>query len=249
MERTFTDLHTHILPGVDDGAKDMGKALEMLRQQKACGVDRVALTPHFYPLREEFQAFLDKRQKAYEALLSNWDKETMPELRLAAEVHYSPSLSELDMRRLTIGESNYLLLELSDNSFPAHIESILKMIQQQGMIPILAHVERCTYFMEEPDRLVQLVKLGAMAQVSSKAIIEKKRQKFVQVCMKKNVAQIVASDFHDLWEKKYLIGNVASKADAEMITRAEKFAKAVWDNVLPPAYKAESITRTLFGYR
>ncbi|MBQ7769456.1 MAG: capsular biosynthesis protein [Oscillospiraceae bacterium] len=249
MECTFTDLHTHILPGVDDGAKNMEKALEMLRMQKACGVDRVALTPHFYPLREEFQAFLEKRQLAYEALLPNWDRETMPELRLAAEVHYSPTLSELDMRRLTIGESNYLLLELSNTSFPAHIESILKAIQQQGIVPILAHVERCEYFMEEPDRLVQLVKLGAMAQVSTKAMVEKKRRKFVQVCLQKSVAQIVASDIHDLWEKKYLVGNVVSKANEKMITRAEEFAKAVWDNVLPPAYTVDPVKRTLFGYR
>ena len=112
MHSAFTDLHTHILPGVDDGAKDLEKALEMLRMQKACGVERVALTPHFYPLREEFQSFLDKRQQAYEGLLPNWDAESMPDLRLGAEVHYSPALAELDLRRLTIGQSDYLLLEL-----------------------------------------------------------------------------------------------------------------------------------------
>lgn len=248
MERSFTDLHTHILPGVDDGAKNVDTALEMLRMQKECGVDRVALTPHFYPLREEFQVFLDKRQRAYEEMLLKWDRETMPELRLAAEVHYSPALSELDLRRLTIGGSDYLLLELSDATFPAHIETILKTILQQGITPILAHIERCVYFMEEPDRLVHMVKLGAMAQVSAKSVIEKKRRKFAQVCLEKSVAQIIASDIHNSWEKKYLVSNVVSKTDEKMITRTEEFARAVWDNVPIPEYTVGSIKRTVFGY-
>ena len=243
----FTDLHTHILPGVDDGAKNLEKALEMLRLQKASGVDRVALTPHFYPLREEFQAFLEKRQRAYDELLPNWDRETMPDLRLGAEVHYSPTLVELDLRSLTIGKSNYLLLELSDTAFPAHIEAILKMMLQQGITPILAHVERCVYFLEEPSRLVHLVEMGALAQVSSKSMVEKKRQKFVEICLKKSVAQIVASDIHDLWEEKYLLGNIAPNTDGK-ITRAEDFAQAVWDNAPPPVYKVNPIKKTLFGY-
>lgn len=248
MHSAFTDLHTHILPGVDDGAKDLEKALEMLRMQKACGVERVALTPHFYPLREEFQSFLDKRQQAYEGLLPNWDAESMPDLRLGAEVHYSPALAELDLRRLTIGQSDYLLLELSNNAFPAHIETILKMMLQQGITPILAHVERCVYFLEEPGTLVQLVELGAMAQVSSKAMVEKKKKKFVEACLQKNVAQFIASDIHDLWEEKYLLGNIAPKTDEKLITRAEGFAQAVWNNAPPPAYTVSPIKRTLFGY-
>lgn len=248
MGMTLTDLHTHILPGIDDGAKDLEASLKILRKQKECGVERVALTPHFYPMRQELQEFLDRRQLAYEELMRSWDAETMPQLRLSAEVHYSPALAELDLRSLTIGESRYLLLELSDTVYPTHIETILEHIQQQGLIPILAHVERCDYFLERPDRLVRLVKQGALSQVSATAMVEKKEQKFVQTCLKKNVAQIIASDIHDLWEEKYLIGNVASKMDAEIITHAEQFAKAVWDNVLPPAYTAEPIKRTLFGY-
>jgi len=54
----LTDLHTHILPGIDDGAKCVEDSLEMLCRQKESGVERVALTPHFYPLREELQDYI-----------------------------------------------------------------------------------------------------------------------------------------------------------------------------------------------
>ena len=112
MEITLTDLHTHILPGIDDGARNLEASLEILRRQKENGVERVALTSHFYPLREELQDYLDKRQRAYEELMSAWDAETMPQLRLGAEVHYSPSIVEMDLRSIALAQSDYLLIIL-----------------------------------------------------------------------------------------------------------------------------------------
>jgi len=244
----LTDLHTHILHGIDDGAEDLEAALEMLRLQKTNGVERVVLTPHFYPLREELQSFLERRQRAYEELIPSWDGEIMPQMKLGAEVHYSPSIVECDLRSLTVGQGNYMLLELSDTVFPTHIEEVLKIVKEQGVTPILAHVERCSYFREEPRRLVHLVEQGALAQTSAKALATPQRRKFAEICLQKNVAHIIASDIHHKGESETCLGAVAEKVNEEILTQAEVFARAVWDNTQPPDFQANPIKRKLFGY-
>ncbi|MBQ7329966.1 MAG: capsular biosynthesis protein [Oscillospiraceae bacterium] len=248
MEMTLTDLHTHILPGVDDGAKDLEASLEILRKQKKSGVERVALTSHFYPMREELQDFLDRRQRAYEELLYAWDVDTMPQLRLGAEVHYSSSIADMDLRKLSLAQSDYLLVELSDTMVPAHIEQVLKIILSQGITPILAHVERCAYFMEDPSKLLHLIELGALAQITTRALHNKRRQKFAEICLQKNVAQIIASDVHGIWELKTGLGALKESLSGGTIERAEAFARAVWDNTPLPVFEPEPIKRKLFGY-
>lgn len=248
MGMTLTDLHTHILPGVDDGAKDLKASLEILRRQKESGVERVALTSHFYPIREELQSFLDRRQRAYEELLSAWDEGTMPQLRLGAEVHYSPALAEMELRSIALAESDYLLLELSDTTLPAHIEQVIRIMQGQGITPILAHVERCTYFMEDPAKLMRLIELGALAQVTTRALHNKKRQKFANICLHKNVAHIIASDVHGAWELKTGLGAMKGVLSEAAVEQAERFAQAVWDNTPLPAVEPIPIKRKLFGY-
>lgn len=244
----MTDLHTHILPGVDDGAEDLEKALHMLYAQKASGVERVALTPHFYPLREEFEFFLEKRQQAYDLLLSNWDEATMPQLRLGAEVHYSPSLANMDLRKLTLDKTDYLLLELSDTVLPAFLESVLQQMMDQGITPILAHVERCVYFAEAPARLLQFIQMGALAQISLRMLNYRKMRKFAEICLQKDVAQIIASDIHSVGAVKSCLGDLVANINKETVIKAEMFARAVWDNIQLPAFEPIPIQKKLFGY-
>lgn len=244
----LTDLHTHILPGIDDGAEDLDKSLQMLYAQKASGVERVALTPHFYPLREELEQFLEKRQQAYELLLPNWDKTTMPQLRLGAEVHYSPCLADMDIQSLTLDKTDYLLIELADTALPPLIEPVLQRILDQGITPILAHVERCVYFAEEPARLMRLIELGALAQISLRILPNKRMRKFAEICLQKNAAQIIASDIHGVGESKSALGELLEDLDEETVVQAEAFARAVWDNAPLPQFDPVPIKRKLFGY-
>lgn len=248
MAYSLTDLHAHILPGMDDGAQDLETSLQMLRMEKESGVDRVALTSHFYPLREDFDAFVERRQQAYETLLSAWDRETMPELKLGAEVRYSPQLAEFDLRKLTFENSDYMLLELSNTEVPAHIDRVLEIILSQGITPILAHIERCTYFRKEPELLCHLIRRGALAQVSAKALRSKHDMKFIYPCLINGLAHFIASDAHAPLSESCL-GNIVDVLDDDLVNSAESFAKAIWDNECPPAFAIYDLKRTLFGYR
>ncbi len=248
MGGTLTDLHTHILPAVDDGAENLESALKLLQWQKEHGIHRVALTSHFYPLREDLDSYLQRRQQAFSALLKAWDPATMPSLQLGAEVRYSPQLAQMDLRSLTIGNSDYLLLELSDTSVPTHIEQVVDIMLMQGITPILAHVERCTYFRQEPIRLLNLVRIGLLAQLSTRAFESRPDQKFAEICLKNGLAHIIASDIHNLRGGDPSLADVAKKLTPEAMDRAEEFARAVWDNTAPPTFSMHPVNKGLFGY-
>ncbi len=248
MKRGFTDIHTHILPSVDDGAQSVEDALELLCLQKNNGVERVMLTPHFYPQMEILADFLARGQQAYTAFMSRWDANTMPQLQLGAEVHYSPALVEMELEQLTLGNGNYLLLELSDNEIPAHAEQVIAEIRRKGITPILAHVERCIYFRYRPELLLRLVQAGALAQISAKALQDKKDRGFGESCIKNGLGHIVASDLHGKDGKDPFIGELAEGKYRELIAWTESFAKAVWDNGPLPPFAVRSVNRKVFGY-
>ena len=249
MNNSLTDLHTHILPQFDDGADSLDTAWEMLRVQKRSGVDRVMLTSHFYPLREEFAEFLSRRQRAYDELLSGWDADTMPELRLGAEVRYSAELVDMDLRHVTLGGSDYMLLELSDTRLPSHIRDVADGIMMQGITPILAHVERCVYFRKEPERLLDLIGMGVLAQVSAKVLRDKEDKKFARACLENGLAHVVVSDAHGLRHRTPCWGTIAAAEDEALVRRTETFARAIWNNEVVPTFGVSGIKKTLFGYR
>lgn len=242
----LTDLHTHILPGIDDGAKDLEAAMQMLRMQKASGVARVAVTPHFYPLGESLEEFLERRQQAWELLLPGWDGSTMPQLRLGAEVHFSPCLADMDLRKLTLHETDYILLELPDAIQPTFLEPVMQQILDRGITPILAHVERCVYFAEKPAKLQHLIEMGALAQISLRMLPNKRVRQFAEICLQKNVAQIIASDIHSA--ENTALGVLAEGMPEDIVERAELFARAVWDNAQLPDFTPAPVQRKLFGY-
>ncbi len=249
MSLTVTDLHAHILPAFDDGAEDMETALQMLREAKAGGVDRLALTSHFYPQREEFSCYIERRQAAFEALTSRWDHDTMPQLKLGAEVRYTPALVQMDLRQLTIGESDYMLLELPTDFVPAHVEHVVQDILDMGITPILAHVERCYYFRKSPERLLELIHLGALAQVSARALRDRRDSGFSMACLRNGLAHVIASDAHGLLNGSPCLSRLVADMNEDVVARAEEFACAIWNNKCPPAFYIASVKKSMFGYR
>ena len=112
----MTDLHTHILPGMDDGAPDVETGLRMLRMEREQGVDAVALTPHYYSADESIDAFLRRRRAASEkledAIARQPDGETLPRRILGAEVAWAPYMDRWEkLDELCYEGSEYLLLE------------------------------------------------------------------------------------------------------------------------------------------
>lgn len=242
------DLHCHILPGIDDGPKELSDAKEMLAMQQASGVECLFLTPHFYSEEKKVDIFLSDREETWEKLNAALTPREKTQIRLGAEVRYGEHLLSMDLRSLTLGESDYLLLELPGQRYPAYIHKFIDELLGKGLIPILAHVERYTYFREEPELLKGLVDIGVLAQVSAQALFDKQDKNFSVACLQHGLAQIVASDAHNTTVRKPCMEEIR-KLPKNLQQLHDAITSAVWDNELPPYIRTTSVKKTFFGYR
>ena len=139
----MTDIHTHILPGMDDGAATVDQSLEMLKCCKEQGVDTVVLTPHFYPWMEALDSFLERRAQAFRQLTAEIEPD-MPQLVLGAEVAWYPNLDTMgQIGELSLGQSNCIMVEMPNAPWTEPmLDQIERLSAVAGMTPILAHVER-----------------------------------------------------------------------------------------------------------
>lgn len=242
------DIHSHILPGIDDGAGNVEESRAMLTLQLASGADRLFLTPHYHPEEIPLDVFLAEREKAWTELKAELDENRTLQARLGAEVRYCPELLSLDLRKVTLGSSDYLLLELPGRRYLAYTEQMMEELLGRGIVPILAHVERCTYFREKPELLKRLVELGVLAQVSAKALFDKRDKRFAISCLEHNLAQMIASDSHNTTDRRPCM-ELLNRLPEELRQLHETFSGAVWDNELPPYIRPSIVKKTIFGYR
>ena len=136
------EYHCHILPGIDDGAKDAETSLAMIEMMKEQGIERIAATPHFYAHREKSVAdFMKKRQAAFDKIR---DKAAVSDIRLGAEVSIEHGISELpDIEKLAIEGTRMILLELPYRAYAKWMsEEIYNIGAEYKLKVILAHVHR-----------------------------------------------------------------------------------------------------------
>ncbi len=164
----MTDLHTHILPGMDDGAPDVQTALAMLEQERQQGADTVALTPHYYPSRESVKRFLERRSEAFAALCAEAGTRDLPKLLLGAEVAWAPGMEDWEqLKELCYEGTNILLVELPFAPWTDELFHQLYAIEsKRGILPMIAHVERY-FFCQEKSKMRALMDLELPMQVSA----------------------------------------------------------------------------------
>ena len=187
----MTDLHTHILPGMDDGPKDPQTALRLLELQLRQGVTEIALTSHFDPEGETAADFLGRREAAFGKL-----KEICPRgltLKLGCEVYFTPAVLGMDAGQLCLEGTSLLLLELPVLQKPAFLPEVLSGLRNRGITPLIAHAERYQYVRRDPGILAQWKALGAVIQLSSGAM---KEDALARKMVKWGLADVLASDAH-----------------------------------------------------
>ncbi|MEZ3453400.1 MAG: hypothetical protein K1W17_03415 [Oscillospiraceae bacterium] len=170
------DFHSHILPGMDDGAADIKESLAMLKMLSEAKVDKVVLTPHFYRQNERIGSFLKRREAAFEKL-SEAAAEVggCPEMILGAEVYFYPSLSsDPDFHKLCIENTGYILLELPFEQFHDNFySSYAKFSNNCEQKIILAHIERYLSFGNTPNEIMRIFEYGnALCQMNCSSLAE-----------------------------------------------------------------------------
>ena len=194
----MTDLHTHILPGMDDGAKDAAAAAAMLRMEAEQGVAGVALTPHFYRADETPERFLARRGAAWERLRDSLEGETgLPALVLGAEVAWMPNLDRWDeLEALCLGGSRYMLLELPFAPWSGSlIDQLYNLLGKGCVTPVLAHLERYAR-VQKREHLRELLRMGLPIQVSAGCLLRPGSAWRALRLIKSGRSVLVASDCH-----------------------------------------------------
>lgn len=197
------DLHSHILPGMDDGAENTDVSLTLLRKEAADGVRKIVLSPHYNPINENVEDFLQRRSDSYKSLIqavSSSELNGFFDLRTAAEIRYNPSLLELDgLERLCIAGTKVLLIEFSTQHFPEFVQDVFYRLQTKGFIPLMAHVERFPWLRKEPEILYNLVCDGSYAQINTDSIIKSNDSlAFIRKMMKCELIHCIGTDTHNM---------------------------------------------------
>jgi len=194
------DIHTHILPGVDDGAKDMHKALSLVRQAKENGTRAIVLTPHY---RAPYKIDADLLYKRFCLFRKAVHKE-IPQVSvyLGCEIRYQSGIPQMlrENKLLPMYHSRYILLEFTSTAFSTLIVSALRECAGHGFIPIVAHAERCDAFRNDPALIGQAIEIGARIQLNADSVMGKlglRIKRFCQTLLEAGQVHFIASDAHD----------------------------------------------------
>lgn len=162
------DMHSHILPAFDDGAKTIKESLSLIDCLKKQGVNNICFTPHFYTNEMSAEDFVAKRNAAFEKFLVH--KPDNVNIVLGAEVYVTRFLFGNDnLSNLTYGKSNYILTEFSySSSFSEKtMNNLCALIENHFLTPILPHVERYKALMKDPAIIRELKDMGVVIQTNA----------------------------------------------------------------------------------
>jgi len=195
----YLDIHTHILPGVDDGAKDMETAITLLEMLKEQGVTEVIVTPHFYPDTDSAEEFAESTYKAYNDLKNEIVHKDLPRIFLGCELRYFSGMGKSHaIKQFVISGTNYLLLELPYGApvTKTVLQDIIDISERQGLVPILAHIERYAK-VSGFKKLLKLISDGyAIAHINAGAVVTKETARLCEKLIKKGYVSYMASDTH-----------------------------------------------------
>lgn len=191
------DLHSHILPGMDDGCQTVEESIQVLEASFAGGVSKMVATPHYDP-HEPVEEFLKRRDESEKLLRDALAAQTapVPDFCCGAEVAYVQGISQMEgLERLCLGNSRYLLLELPRTLWTGEVVRDLDNLHLRGLIPIIAHVER--YLYTQSKQLVsQLLQRGPLVQMNAEHLLRFRFSGKATKLLKKNTVHLLGSDCH-----------------------------------------------------
>lgn len=206
------DIHSHLIPGIDDGAADMEASVIMIKKFKELGFKKIVTTPHtmcdYYKNTPEI--ILGGLEKVREELKS---RNIDIEIEAASEYNLDDGLSELIEKKqvLTMGD-NYVLFELPFMSEPPNFQEIVFQFQTNGYKPILAHPERYTYWYDDFEKYEELRAKGILLQLNLLSLTghySPQTKKVAEKMVDANLIDAVGTDCHRI-EHLYLLEKFAT---------------------------------------
>lgn len=227
------DLHTHVLPGIDDGSPDVATSVRMLDALWAQGVRRVAATPHFYANHDTPQRFLRRRAEAEKKLRQAWKWEGL-DLRVGAEVHFFEGISDCDaLKDMAISGTDLIMVEMNAAPWPERIfEELGEIRRKHDLTPVVAHLDRYITPLRSFGIPQRLEELGVLVQVNTNSLLHGKTRRMVLSLLKRGQAHLLGSDCHSMGSRRPDMGDawkiLENKLDQETLWELSQLEDAIW---------------------
>lgn len=216
MEQTgYLDLHSHILPGVDDGSKDWEMTMQMLKLLYEQGVRHIVATPHNYPGNrkqdnEVIRQLVKEANERAKQIADDW------EILSGNEVLYRRGIAEeiAADHILTLAGSRYLLVEFYPGERYRDIYQGLKELIEAGYLPVIAHMERVQALFENEDNIWEVIKLGALIQVNSTSLnggFFDRRASRLRKFIEEGIVHFLGSDCHNVTDRPPMMKDCLEK--------------------------------------
>ena len=205
----LTDFHSHVLPEIDDGSRSVQESLAMLRMEARQGIERVIATPHFYAGYDKPDQFLARRDAAMVQLRDAMaGRASLPKIELGAEVHFFPGMSDSEsLPRLTIGDSRYILIEMPAGPWSEQLYRELEWIYtKQGLIPIVAHVDRYISPLRSFGIPARLENLPVLVQANASFFLDRRTSLMALSLLRRGQIHLLGSDCHNVEDRKPNLG-------------------------------------------
>jgi protein-tyrosine phosphatase len=194
------DLHSHILPGLDDGSQTVEDARAMARRAAEDGVTAIAATPH---VRSDYPTLPEEMERGVLMLREDFLQQGIGmEVLHGGEIDLGRlgMLDDDDLRRFSLARSaRYLLLEFPYSGWPSGLEEAVYGLGLRGLVPVLAHPERNREVQSDPGRLAEAVRLGALVQLTAASLdgrIGRSSRRAAERLLETGLAHVLASDAH-----------------------------------------------------
>lgn len=189
----LVDLHSHFLPGIDDGSKSADMSYEMLNHPSCASY--VVATPHFYG-DISVEAFLKKRREAFESI-----EKTDKKVTFGAEVYYYPTIGRSEsLREFCIGGTTLVLIEMPFDRWSTNeIDSLISIHDNLSLSPVLAHVERYARY-QKKGTIEYLAENGVRIQANTEYFIEDFKEAYKM--LSSGLISFLGSDMHNTGSRK-----------------------------------------------
>jgi len=197
-----TDVHSHLLPGLDDGAASWDESLALAREAVADGTTELFVTPHIDP--EVFDNRPETVRELAKEFQRRLDEAGIPlRVRPGSEVYLRPETPAMwrEGRLVPLGgEGPYLLVEWSVLAVPPYAEGVLFELQAAGAVPVIAHPERYAPVQRRPELLLPFVERGAWLQITASSLLRPRRDPMRRVTewlVRRGLVHLIGSDAHN----------------------------------------------------
>lgn len=194
------DFHTHIIPNIDDGSRSIEETFNLIQEAKEAGFEGIVLTSHY--IENYYETDVPERDVWVKAISDNLKiKGIETNLYLGNEIYMSENMMNLliDGKASTINNSSYVLFEMPLNAEPMNLYDVIYSLQENKLIPVLAHPERYSFVQKEPELINDLIEKGVLMQANYGSILGQYGEKaeiIVRKFLEANMIHFLGSDVH-----------------------------------------------------